>query len=71
MDGAVRLGSDEGVVRVANAPNPLGFMSVALPRFPVKRFRFSGYSGTIQQGPAQRQNRRIVQSSLDLRDLLP
>ena len=41
------------------------------PAIPAKRFRFSRFRGTVQQGPVQWQEWQIVQSQFDLRDLLP
>ena len=40
-------------------------------RVPANLLRFSRFCGTIQQGPVRRQEWQIVQSQLDLRDLLP
>ena len=38
---------------------------------PAIQVRFSRFRGTVQQGPVRRQETQIVQSWLDLRDLLP
>jgi len=54
MDGFFDLGSDERGHGVANASNPLGFVPVGFPDFPPTIPVFQSF-GTVQQGPASRQ----------------